>query len=120
MVPDLSVDVNFYKAFSFPLGWELYGTLLSGNFVDPLVFAEDDIWYLAVTDQPYDSLSLYYNNSGDWRNNSWTLHPQGSIITATATESDLRTAGNPFYYDGAVVLPLQVTPTAGRYDEYTY
>ena len=120
MVPDLTGNVNVYKASSFPLGWELYGTLLSGNFVDPLVFAQDDIWYLAVTAQPYDSLSLYYNSSGDWRNSSWTLHPEGQIIKATATESDLRTAGNPFYYDGAVVLPIQVTPSDGRYGEYTY
>jgi hypothetical protein len=120
MVPDLTGNVNVYKASSFPLGWEFYGTLLSGNFVDPLVFAQDDIWYLAVTAQPYDSLSLYYNSSGDWRNSSWTMHPEGTIITASATESDLRTAGNPFYYDGAVVLPIQVTPSDGRYGEYTY
>lgn len=120
MIPDLSGNVNVYKASSFPLGWEFYGTLLNGNFVDPLVFVEDDIWYLATTAQPYDSLSLYYNTSGDWRNSSWTLHPQGTIITATATESDLRTAGSPFYYEGAVVLPIQVTPSNGRYGEYTY
>ncbi|CZQ97095.1 polysaccharide deacetylase [Trichococcus palustris] len=119
MIPDLTGNVNVYKASSFPLQWEFYSTLLTGNFVDPLVFELNNTWYMTTSEQPYNSLSLYQNTSGDWRNSSWTLHPEGQIITETASESGLRTAGNPFIYDDYVILPVQVTPADGVYGQYT-
>ena len=120
MVPDRVGDVIVYQASSFPLEWELYGTLLSGNFVDPLVFSMDNIWYMTVSELPYNSLSLYYNTSGDWRNSSWVLHSSSQILPETSTEGGLRNAGNAFIYENSVIIPVEVTPKSNNiYGEYT-
>jgi len=120
MIPDQAGNVEAFFATSFPLEWDYHSTLLEGNFVDTNVFEVGGIWYMTTTEQPYNSISLYYNTSGDWRNNQWTAHPAGLIIAEDWVEKGYRGAGNPFVYEDYVVMPVQVTPVATNvYGEYT-
>ena len=120
MVPDLAGNVESFVATDFPLEWAYNSTLLEGSFVDTNIFEVGNTWYMTTSENPYNSISLYYNTSGDWRNNQWVLHPAGSIIEADLTEKGYRGAGNPFVYEDYVVMPVQVTPVATNvYGEYT-
>ena len=120
MVPDQAGNVEAYFATDFPLGWDYHSTLLEGNFVDSNVFEVGGTWYLTTSEQPYNSISLYYNTSGDWRNDQWELHPAGLIIEEDWAEKGYRGAGNPFVFEDYVVMPVQVTPVATNvYGEYT-
>ncbi len=120
MVPDQAGNVEAFFATSFPLGWDYHSTLLEGNFVDTNVFEVGGTWYLTTSEQPYNSISLYYNTSGDWRNDQWQLHPAGLIIEEDWTEKGYRGAGNLFVFEDYVVMPVQVTPVATNvYGEYT-
>ena len=121
MVPDQVGNIDAYIATDFPTGWEYNSTLIEGVFVDSNVFEFNDVWYLTTSEAPTNSMSLYYNTSGDWRNSQWQLHPTGLIIEENEQERGYRGAGNPFVYDGYVVMPVQVTPNdTNIYGEYTY
>ena len=120
MIPDQAGNVEAFFATDFPLEWQYHSTLLEGNFVDTNIFEVGDIWYMTTSETPYNSIGLYYNTSGDWRNNQWTAHPAGLIIAEDWTEKGYRGAGNPFVYENYVVMPVQVTPVATNvYGEYT-
>ena len=120
MIPDQAGNVEAFFATDFPLEWQYHSTLLEGNFVDTNIFEVGDIWYMTTSETPYNSIGLYYNTSGDWRNNQWTAHPAGLIIAEDWAEKGYRGAGNPFVYENYVVMPVQVTPVATNvYGEYT-
>ncbi len=124
MVPDIAGEVVLYQAKNFPLEWELVGTLLSHEtfHVDTNIFQMGDVWYLTTTGGQLgnNGVSLYYNTSGDWKNNQWNLHPVGLLIPNDEVEGGKRGAGNPSVYEDYVLLPIQITPTAtGQYGEYT-
>ena len=120
MVPDQAGNVEAFFATDFPLEWQYHSTLLEGNFVDTNIFEVGDIWYMTTSETPYNSISLYYNTSGDWRNDQWVAHPAGLIIAEDWTEKGYRGAGNPFVYEDYIVMPVQVTPVATNiYGEYT-
>ena len=121
MVPDLAGDIESFVATDFPLQWEYNSTLMEGSFVDTNVFNVGGVWYLTTSEYPYNSIGLYYNTSGDWRNDQWVAHPAGLIIEEDAYEKGYRGAGNPFVYDDYVVMPVQITPTdTNIYGERTY
>lgn len=120
MLPDTAYDVKLYKATNFPLEWELVSTLLTpatGALVDTNLFEYQGIWYMVTSD--INNLKLYYNRSGDFRNNKWTFH--SNLISQNASERGFRCAGNPFIGDDSVIIPVQITPTdIGLYGQYTY
>ena len=120
MVPDLAGNIEAFVATDFPLEWEYNSTLMEGNFVDSNIFQVGDIWYMTTSENPYNSIGLYYNTSGDWRNDQWVMHPAGLIIEEDLSEKGYRGAGNPFIYEDYVVMPVQVTPVdTGVYGQYT-
>ena len=120
MVPDLAGNIETFVATDFPLEWDYHSTLMEGNFVDTNIFEVGDIWYMTTSENPYNSIGLYYNTSGDWRNDQWVMHPAGLIIEEDLTEKGYRGAGNPFVYEDYVVMPVQTTPVAtGVYGQYT-
>ncbi len=122
MTPDLSGMIKLYRATNFPLEWVLDTDLITVayQFLDTNIFKFEETWYLTTT-QSNSGVTLYYNDSGDWKNNQWTLHPNSLIIPNTATEKGFRGAGNPVIKDDHILLPIQVTPTnTNVYGEYTY
>lgn len=123
MVPDTAGNIKLYKATNFPLVWEFQADLVTGTFVDTNVFKVNDLWFLTtskILGDGANDLTLYYNASGEWRNNLWKEHPLGNIIARDDVERGKRNAGNIFHGGDYIIMPLQITPVAsGIYGEYT-
>ena len=124
MLPDTVGHIKLYKATNFPLEWSFVSELLSDtNYADTNVFEIGSVWYMTtsrINPEGANSMQLYYNVSGDWKNSSWTAHPIGNILTESASEKGKRNAGNIFHGGDYIIFPSQVTPVAsGIYGEYT-
>lgn len=114
MLPDTSANLDVYKAVNFPSVWQKEYTLLNGRFADTDIIKIGDIYYM-FTMEIGSNLNCYYNESGDWKNTSWVLHPQSPVIQAPG----MRLAGNIIVNDdGSAVVPCQGTQT-GQYGEKT-
>lgn len=124
MVPDTVGNIKLYKAKNFPLEWDFIGDLKQGKYVDTNIFEVNGIWFMTtsevITGQGANDLTLFYNDSGDWRNAAWVEHPLKHIIPQDATERGKRNAGKIFHGGDYIIMPLQITPTnTGVYGEYT-
>lgn len=121
MLPDVNGNVKLYKATSFPLEWELVGDLILGQFSDTNIFKIKDVWYMTTFGGALGrtGTSLYYNTSGDFKNDQWEPHPVGLVIPNASGETWTRPAGTPKVFDDYVLLPIQVT-RSGVYGERAY
>lgn len=127
MIPDSAGrgNVHLYKATDFPFKWEHVSILIETpkTIVDTNVFEYQENWYLTTTggeDGWNKGVSLYINQSDDWRNNQWTKHPANIIIPTDHQYNGVRGAGNPMVFDDVVLMPIQVTPrSTGIYGEKT-
>ena len=115
MLPDVTGNVKLYKATNFPLEWTFEADLLTGGFVDTNIFKIGSIWYMTTTIRNGNGVSLYYNDSGDWKNSNWTLHPGGTIIPNTPEFGQHRGGGNHMIVDDCVYLPIQEVPEGKSY-----
>ena len=124
MLPDTVGDIRLYKATNFPLEWEVVTNLKKGVFVDTNVFEINGIWFMTtsqvIAGSGANDMTLYYNESGDWRNSSWVEHPLKHIIPQDGVERGKRNAGKFFHGGDYIIMPLQITPVySGVYGEYT-
>lgn len=120
MTPDTGWNLNLYKATTFPRDWELVSTALlpdTGYYNDTNIFQMDNVWWL-TTSYNGTGVRLYRNDSGDFKNTSWTL--VSTLVSNDAYETNMRCAGNPSIYDDYILLPVQVQPLGGVYGQYTY
>lgn len=114
MLPDTSANLDVYKAVNFPSVWQKEYTLLNGKFADTDIIKIGDIYYM-FTMETGSNLNCYYNESGDWKNTSWVLHPQSPVLQSPG----MRLAGNIIVNDdGSAIVPCQGTQT-GQYGEKT-
>ena len=112
MMPDTSAHLDVYKAVNFPSVWQKEYTLLTGKFADTDIIKIGDIYYM-FTMKTGSNLDCYYNESGDWKNTSWVLHPQSPVLQFPG----MRLAGNIIVNeDGSAIVPCQGTQT-GQYGE---
>ena len=114
MIPDTSANLDVYKAVNFPSVWQKEYTLLNGKFADTDIIKIGDIYYM-FTMKTGSNLDCYYNESGDWKNTSWVLHPQSPVLQSPG----MRLSGNIIVNeDGSAIVPCQGTQTT-QYGEKT-
>ena len=124
MLPDTVGPIKLYRATNFPLEWEFVTNLMSDtNYVDTNVFKIGTVWYMTtsvITEAGANSIKLFYNISGDWKNTNWVAHPIDTLVVESGTEKGKRNAGNIFHGGDYIIFPSQVSPTSsGVYGEYT-
>ena len=116
MLPDTAANLDVYKAVNFPSVWQKEYTLLNGKFADTDIIKIGDIYYM-FTMQTGNNLNCYYNESGDWKNTSWVLHPQSPVLQSPG----MRLAGNIIVNeDGSAIVPCQGTQTDQYGEKVTF
>ena len=116
MLPDTAANLDVYKAVNFPSVWQKEYTLLNGKFADTDIIKIGDIYYM-FTMQTVSNLNCYYNESGDWKNTSWVLHPQSPVLQSPG----MRLAGNIIVNeDGSAIVPCQGTQTEQYGEKVTF
>ena len=116
MLPDTNGNIDVYKTDSFPTGWTRVNTLIKGIFSDTDIVNVGGVWYMFTLNSAnnLNSVSVYVNESGEWNNTSWTIHPSSPIISKRGA----RLAGKIIKCKDNLILPVQGTVT-GVYGEKT-
>jgi hypothetical protein len=106
MVPESAGGngVRLYRATSFPLGWELVDTLLTGSFCDSCVLFRNSTWWLFTCDEPYhhSRLRLFYS---DDLHGPYQEHPKSPLIAHDGSRA--RPGGRIIEYNGMLVRYAQ-------------
>lgn len=93
MVPEShnAGNVTLYRAEDFPHGWSAETVLLTGDYVDPTVFAHSGRWWLFVNEErgaAADTLRLF---SADDLSGPYEEHPASPVVTGDISKA--RSAG---------------------------
>jgi len=98
-------QLSLYKAKKFPNIWEKLSILLTDvAAIDPVIFQQDNFWWLFFTRRDSDPnyrLYIYYSENlfGPWK-----PHKRNPVKTDVRSS---RPAGNLFYYNGNLIRPAQ-------------
>ena len=115
MIPDTSSSIDVYKAVEFPQRWIKVNKLIDGEFADTDIVELDGIWYMFTLNikEKNNSISIYYNNTGEWNNSSWIEHPKSPIIEKHNSRLGGKIIKNS---NNTLILPVQGT-VSGQYGE---
>lgn len=111
MVPEsrLAYAVRLYKAVEFPYKWSYVKDMVAGNYLDPTVFYDGQLWWMFVSER-CDVLHLFYAEDLD---GAWVKHPQSPVVKLDGNVA--RPAGPILEHDGRVFRFTQdCVPTYGN------
>jgi hypothetical protein len=103
MVPESyeSNAVRLYEATTFPTGWQLASTLVSGRpFVDNVIINYNNTWWMFTSDISDSKLYLYYS---DDLYGGWVEHPKSPVVYRT---SKSRPGGRVLIFDNGRIVRL--------------
>ena len=98
-------SIDFYKSTNFPNKWEFQRTILQGEYLDTIVYKEDDVYFLftsSIINGTDCELHLFY--SLDMIN--WIKHVKSPVRSGFFGS---RMAGNLFIDKNKIIRPAQIS-----------